>query len=288
MSFFAILFALLLEQARPLAPGNWVHASLRAWVRWVGRSLDTGKTPHAWLTWSVAVLVPSAVGMGVYWALWQFSLVLAFVWTAAVLYATLGFRQFSHHFTGIRDALDIGDEAGARALLAHWQQVDVNQLPHSELLRHVIEYSVLSAHRHVFGVLCCFSLLASVGLGPAGAIAYRMGEFVARYWDYKSKTSRHPQSQPLRSIATRCWHVIDYVPARATGLGFAVVGSFEDAIECWRNYAQHFTVDNDGVVLAATSGAVNVRLGGEAIKTAFRPNASQGFVADSGTAASDD
>jgi hypothetical protein len=31
-----------------------------------------------------------------------------------VLYLTLGFRQFSHYFTDIRDALDRGDENEAR------------------------------------------------------------------------------------------------------------------------------------------------------------------------------
>jgi adenosylcobinamide-phosphate synthase len=58
------------------------------------------------------------------------------------------------------------------------------------------------------------------------------------------------------------------------------VGSFEEAIDCWRNYAQRFPNDNDGVILAATSGAVNVRLGGEALKAAvFSPNQSGGFGA---------
>jgi TctA family transporter len=38
-------------------------------------------------------------------------------------------------------------------LLAQWRQVDASELPRSEIVRHVIEYSVLAAHRHVFGVL---------------------------------------------------------------------------------------------------------------------------------------
>ena len=58
-----------------------------------------------------------------------------------------------------------------------------------------------------------------------------------------------------------------------------MVGSFEEAIDCWRNYAQRFPNDNDGVILAATSGAVNVRLGGEALKPVFTPNASGTFEA---------
>jgi adenosylcobinamide-phosphate synthase len=288
MSFFAILFALLVEQARPLPRGNWIHVGVRIWVRWVERNLDTGKPHHGWLAWGVAVVVPSLLGMGIYWALWQFSVVLAFTWNAVILYATLGFRQFSHYFTDIRVALETADEPRARVLLAQWQQVEVNDLPRSEIVRHVIEYSVLAAHRHVFGVLCCFSVLSAMGLGPAGAIAYRLSEFVQRYWNFKSQRADHPISHALRGASRTAWRLWDYLPARATAIGFAVVGSFEDAIDYWRNYAQRFPDDNDGVILAATSGAVNVQLGGEAMKTAFKPNSSQGFTTSSFNSVDDD
>jgi adenosylcobinamide-phosphate synthase len=280
MSFFAILFALLIEQVRPLARGNPIHAMLRGWARWTSTNFDAGKPQHGWVTWGLAVLVPSAVVIAVHWSLivfvgWPF----AVAWSVAVLYVTLGFRQFSHHFTDIRDALDAGDEQRARELLAQWQQVDASELPRSEIVRHVIEYSVLAAHRHVFGVFLWFSVLAAFGFGPGGAVFYRMSEFVSRYWKYRAHTQVQPSSAALQSAAARAWEVIDWLPARATALAFAVVGSFEEAIDCWRNYAQRFPNDNDGVILAATSGAVNVRLGGESLRTAFAPNTSQGFTA---------
>lgn len=278
MSFFAILFALLIEQVRPLARHNAVHAGLRGWARSVSRNFDAGKSHHGWVAWSLAVPLPALVTMGVYWLLdallgWPF----AVLWSVAVLYVTLGFRQFSHHFTGIRDALDSGDEVRARDLLAQWQQVDASELPRSEVVRHVIEYSVLAAHRHVFGVLGWFSVLAAFGFGPAGAVLYRMAEFVARYWKYRNNTQSQLASAALQQAAARAWGVIDWMPARVTALGFAVVGSFEEAIDGWRNHAQRFPNDNDGVILAATSGAIGVRLGGEALKAAF---AAEGLQAE--------
>ena len=290
MSFLAVLFALIIEQARPLARGNWIHAGFRALARWTSRSLDAGKPQHGWIAWTAAVIVPYLATLLIHVLLWRVSFLLAFVWNVAILYVTLGFRQFSHYFTDIRDALDDGDEDTARELLAQWRQVDASDLPRSEIVRHVIEYSVLAAHRHVFGVLGWFSILAALGLGPAGAVLYRMSEFVARYWAYKSKipeATTNPASPALQSAASLAWGVIDFVPARITSLGFAVVGSFEDAIDSWRSYSQRSVTDNvvalelrnDGVILAATSGAVNVRLGGQTLKTVFSPDSSQGFQA---------
>ena len=282
MSFLAVLFALIIEQARPLARSNWIYVSFRTWARWTSRSLDAGKPHHGWLAWSVAVLVPSLLTVLIHWMLWSVNFLLAFVWSVAVLYLTLGFRQFSHYFTDIRDALDNGDETAARELLAQWRQVDASELPRSEIVRHVIEFSVLAAHRHVFGVLAWFSVLAALGLGPTGAVLYRMSEFVARYWAYKGRSGAtgDAASPALQAAGLKAWGVIDYVPARMTSLGFAVVGSFEDAIDAWRSYNLRFpsraplasATRNDGLILASTSGAVNVRLGGEALRPATSAN----------------
>ena len=262
MSFIAIFVALLLEQARPLARANPIHSILRTWVRWAGRNFDAGRTQHGWLTWSVAVLAPSVAVLAVYWLLVQtIGWAAAVVWNIVVLYITLGFRQFSHHFTEIRDALEGGDEERARALLASWQQVDAAGLPKSEIVRQVIEHSVIAAHRHVFGVLAWFSVLSALGLGPAGAVFYRLSEFVPRYWDHKNDALLQPVSGASRDVAAWAWWLVDWLPARITAMAFAVVGSFEEAIESWRNHEQGGPRDNDGVILAATAGAINLRLG---------------------------
>ncbi len=262
MSFISILFALLFEQARPLAQINPVHNTVRAWVRWVLRNFDAGKPHHGWLAWSLSVLLPALAVCTIHWLLvWSIGWVAAVVWNVAILYATLGFRQFSHHFTEIRDALQTGDEDQARQLLAQWMRIDASTLARSEIVRLVIEHSVLSAHRHVFGVFAWYSLLAAFGLGPAGAVLYRVGEYVAAHTARQTLPTSQPVSLAVQTNASKAWKAIDWVPARITALSFAFVGSFEEAVDSWRKYASSFPDDNDGIVLAATAGAVNVKLG---------------------------
>ncbi len=266
MSFFAILLALVLEQAQPLSPVNWLYTRVGRWTSWVARTFDAGVRHQAWVTWGITVLGPALLSMLVHWLLelgpgW----VLAVAWNVVLLYVTLGFRQFSHHFTDIREALENGDETKARELLAQWQQVQVGQIPRSEIVRHVIEYSMIAAHRHVFGVFFWYAALSVIGLGPVGAVVYRLSEFAQRRWLHHDADGL-PVSTVLSEVSARAWTALDWLPSRMTALGFAIVGSFEDAMDGWRNHAQNFPQDNDGVILAATAGAINIRLGGAALQ----------------------
>ena len=70
------------------------------------------------MVWGVSVAVPGLLVTVLYLFIAHHSLLLALAFDVLVLYLTLGFRQFSHFFTDIRDALDRGDEATARRLPA--------------------------------------------------------------------------------------------------------------------------------------------------------------------------
>lgn len=264
MSFLAVLFALVIEQLRPLSRANWVHDRLISWVGWTGRNFDAGGEHHAWVVWAISVLAPtSAVALVYFWFNTRQPLA-GLAIDVAVLYLTLGFRQFSHFFTDIRKSLEEGDETQARQQLAQWCHLDASELPRSEFLRHVIEHSLLAAHRHVFGVFFWFVVFSAIGLGPAGAVLYRMAEFVSRFWAFKGKALGAPANERLLAVSQRLFEWIDYVPARFTAFGFAVVGNFEEAINGWRRDAALWQRDNEGVILAAAAGAVGVQLGGEA------------------------
>ncbi len=262
MSFFAVLLTLLAEQLKPLPRSDRVHAVLLRWMRWTGRNFNAGRERHAWVVWGVTALAPALIAWGGHLLLARVGSVPALAWDVAVLYLTLGFRQFSHHFTDIRDALERGDETQACQLLAQWRHLDASELPRTELLRHVIEESLLAAHRHVFGVFFCFVVFAAIGFGPAGAVLYRMASFASRYWAARSRSLGSPSNDRLMLLSQRLFLLIDAAPARLTAFGFAVAGNFEEAVTCWRRDASLWRHANEGVILAAAAGAVGIRLGG--------------------------
>ena len=260
MSFFAVLIALLIEQFKPLPRNNHVHRALAAWVAWTGRNLDAGRRHHGWIVLVVSIFVPALLSAALFIVISRWSLLLALAFNVAVLYLCLGFRQFSHYFTDIRNALDQGDEVQAQALLAQWRGVDADGLPRGEFLRLVIEHALMSAHRHVFGVFFGFVLLSVLGLGPAGAVLYRLAEFSARHWR-SSSVVRDASAGHLAADALALFRGVDHVPARLTAAGFAVVGNFEEAVNAWRRDAALWDEPSDGVILAAAAGAVGIQLG---------------------------
>ncbi len=264
MSFFAVLFALLLEQLKSLPRDTRVHEAAVTWCRWTARNFDAGRPQHARVVWWLSVATPAVLVWVVHLLVARFSLLLALVLNVAVLYLTLGFRSFSHYITDIRQCLERGDESTARQLLSDWLHLDASELPQTEVLRHVIEHGLLAAHRHVFGVFFFFVLMAAVGFGAAGAVFYRMSEFMSRYWSYQSDSLQAPTNEELRRVSTEYFGAVDFAPARMTAFGFAVVGNFEEAINGWRRDAALWHHANEGVILAAAAGAVGIQLGGHA------------------------
>jgi adenosylcobinamide-phosphate synthase len=216
------------------------------------------------VVWCITVLGPALLTAALHLAVSHFSIILALAFDVLVLYLTLGFRQFSHYYTDIRDALERGDELEARRMLAEWRHLDASELPRTELLRHVIEHSLLAAHRHVFGVFFWFVVLSTLGLGPAGAVLYRMAEFASRYWAFKSRNTDAPTNQRLMQASRRAFGWIDHVPARLTAAGFAIVGNFEEAVNGWRRDAGLWRHANEGIILASAAGALGLQLGGSA------------------------
>ena len=278
MTFFSLLVAFLVEQLRPLRHDNRIYRAFSAYADGLERRFNASQFRHGVAAWMLAVLPAVLLVLVVQILLYRASPLLAWVWNVAVLYLMMGFRQFSHYFTDTRDALERGDETEACRLLAEWRHLDASELPRTEVLRHVIEHALLAAHRHVFGVFFWFVVLSALGLGPMGAVFYRMAEFSARYWSYRQRTLDAPANDALKTLSRRLFSFIDHLPARLTAFGFAVVGNFEEAVAGWRRDSALWQHANEGIILAAAAGALGVQLGGAAAP-GVTPDRSKTFTA---------
>jgi adenosylcobinamide-phosphate synthase len=248
MSVLAIIAALVIEQWRPLGERKRLQGTLAAAARWLEHSFNGGERRHGIVAWLVGVL-PATVGAAlVHAGLRSASPLLALAFDVAVLYLTLGFRQFSHYFTDLQLALKSGEIDQARALLERWRGASGVVRSREEVIRLAIEEALIASHRHVFGVLFWYLVLP----GPSGAVLYRLAAYLAARW------------RPFGTFgdfAQRAFRVLEWPAVRLTAIAFAVVGDFEDAIYCWRTQARSWPDPDAGIVLAAGAGAMGVRLG---------------------------
>src|SRR5258706_753423 len=248
MSVLAIIAALLIEQWRPLGERKAVAGVLASGAAWLEQSFNGGERRHGVVAWLVAVLPAVAAAIAIHFVLLRMGAVLALLFNVAVLYLTLGFRQFSHYFTDIQLAVKAGDIDRARALLDSWQGASGVVRTREEVIRLAIEEALVASHRHVFGVPLWYLILP----GPSGAILYRLAAYLAYRWGDMGAFGR---------FARAAFHVLEWPAVRLTAAAFAVVGDFEDAVYCWRTQAQSWPDPDAGIVLAAGAGAMGVRLG---------------------------
>jgi adenosylcobinamide-phosphate synthase len=270
MTFFSILCALLIEQLKPLRADNQIYGGIKRFAMriegWFNAG-DPGNGRLGWFLMVAALMLPTAV---IYGILLHYNLVfLAFGWNVLIVYLTLGFRHYSHYFTSIQLALNAGDEAAARTLLAEWTKLDTVGMDSTEIARIAVEKSLVTTHRNVFGVFFWFLM----PLGPACAVMYRVAEYLARAWNEPD----HMRNEAFGQFAAKAFYWIDWIPVRLTAVAFAVVGNFEDAIYAWRNFANRWADESKGIILAAGGGAMGVRLGTPA------ENAPQLLPADAAT-----
>lgn len=262
MSFFSILVALLLEQIYPLGRQHPIRMWVTGMVIGIRTNFDAGKPGQAALIWCLVVVAPA---LGVVLAQWGLDHLLG--WPAVVacnilvLHLTLGFRQFSFHLTGIRKALDEGDEDNARKLLAAWRHLDTRDLSRGQIYYRVMQAAALATHRSVFGVFFWYVVLASLGLGPAGAVMYRFAELGYRLC-LRADGPISPASPAVRDFFMQAWGWIDWLPVRMTAISFAMVGNFEEVVDKWRGQVdkeRSSTVESNETLLLATAfAAVNV------------------------------
>ncbi len=247
MTLLSIVVALILEQFQPLAQQRFVLAPLVQYARFLEDRFNDGQRHHGTIAWCFAV--GPVVLLVLLLQLWFSQQIFWFLLSCAVLYVSMGFRQFSHFFTDIHLALRMGELERARALLAEWVGQNTDRLTSQEIARRAIEEALVASHRHVFAPILFFTVF-----GPAGAVLYRLALFFRGQWGGERFGS-------FGETARRAFSLVDAVPLRISAAAFAVVGDFEDAVYCWRTQAHKWPDGDIGILLASGAGALGVQLG---------------------------
>jgi adenosylcobinamide-phosphate synthase len=286
MTLLAVVLALALEQWRAFHWRGGLLQWFRRYARMLERRFDAGAAQQGAIAGVLALAPPVLIAAVAHWGLDELNPLLGLAWNVALLYLLVGFRQFSHAFTAIADALKADDVMAARRRLVGWRGSDAAGAVAGEIPKLAIERGLLDAYRNVFGTLFWFLVVP----GPAGAVLYRLVTLLAEQWRGDADTPMGLQLARFAQPIVRLLHWLDWIPVRLTALTFAVVGDFEDAIYCWRTQARQWPSTHEGILLASGAGALGCAIGGTLTTVTgepeFRPDLGLGDVADADVMAS--
>ncbi len=263
MGFLAFLVVLLLDQARPLSPGNRLRRGFDELIDLVRTSTDAGQPQQGWIGWAIVVVSVCGVVLALQWLAQAIHPLLEWLFHVAVLYLVVGFRQTLVVFTEMQVALAMDDTQGARRVFDRWHQAVVMpgtsartlaaDAPIEEVCRESIARALVYFHRGICAPLLCYLLLPGV-IGP---LLYWASAEMARHWSLGGQ----PSSSRYGQAAARIHRWIDWLPLRCTAAGFAVAGNFDDSVYCWRGAAAAGAgSDQRGMLIAAAGGAAGLRL----------------------------
>ena len=140
------------------------------------------------------------------------------------------------------DARERGDEESAEWHAASLLGDDRPENSHA-LTRSLMEHIFVETNERLLGVIFWFVIL-----GPAGAILYRLS--------CQAKFIQRDNSGDFALSVRHLHDILAWVPARICALGYALSGSFEDAILTWRKEAPEYSDVTRGVLMSAGFGAL--------------------------------
>lgn len=195
---------------------------------------------------------------------------------ALATFTALGGTSLNRVGGTMAELLTTGDIDGARALLPSLCGRDPAALDAAGLARATVES--LAENTSDAQVA---PLLWAATAGVPGVLVYRGANTLDAMIGYRS-----PRYERFGWAAARFDDVLNYVPARATGLLVAVCapvvgGSPRAALRAWRRDASRHPSPNAGVVEASFAGALGLRLGGPtqyAHELEIRPTLGDGRV----------
>jgi adenosylcobinamide-phosphate synthase len=184
----------------------------------------------------------------------QQSFWLNLVFSPIILYFCIAAKSLEQHGLTVFDALQQQNLSLARQKVAMIVSRDTSESDELTVRRAAIESLLENGADAIFAPLFWFMLF-----GVTGAVWYRLSNTLDAMWGYKNQRYLY-----FGWAAARIDDVLNWLPARLTGLSYAFLGQTRLALHCWITQAQGLESPNAGVVMTAGAGALNLQLGGAA------------------------
>ena len=257
IAFLAILAAIALDRA--LAGRKWpgVWAWYAEWLESIESRLNAGERAQGITAVGLAI-APLAMVIGLAaFLLDEIAGVFGFAFDAYVLYMCVGLYRLGAQAESVAASLDTDDMAAAATQLSALTGKPVGETREAAIARGTVEAVLRQANSAIVAPVFWFLIF-----GPVGAAVQQMAGAVDRLWGHR--TERFAE---FGWAAARFSDLLNWLPARITAISYAIMGSFEDAVECWRRKATVWSDINSGPLLASGFGALHMDICGDDIET---------------------
>jgi len=243
-----VLLALILDRWLPDRGGFQIWVWYSDWAESVEQRFNGGLRSQGIFAVLLAVGPIILVIFLASLVLGQIAAVLAFLFAVAVLYLCVDLYRLSDVAQTVAAALDGGDIAQAAARLKDLTGKDTVETTGAGVAHAAVEAVLKQANSLVAAPIFWFLLL-----GPLGAMAQRLAAALDRLWAHHNARFAEFGWAAARLDDLLCW-----LPARVMAISYAIMGSFEDALICWRRQAGMWSGLSSGPLLASGLGALHL------------------------------
>jgi AmpE protein len=177
-----------------------------------------------------------------------------FLFAVLVLLFSLGPRDLGTEVRDYCDTVAGGEAEEARRIAKELLETEVPR-DYGRRDLAVEEAVLVQANNRIFGVLFFF-----VVFGPVGAWLFRVSDLFRRRAVFEAHRSDAAEGAQPYDLVEQLQGLLAWIPARFTCLGYALAGSFEEAMSAWRRYAdqpnRRVFAANDELVAAVGRAAL--------------------------------
>ncbi|MFQ6023816.1 MAG: cobalamin biosynthesis protein [Acidiferrobacterales bacterium] len=224
-----------------------------AWFRRFAAAIEKrfqgGNRAHGTVAAVVAITPVLLLVLVVRYVFAELGWILRFAFDVIVLAWCLNLYRLSDCANEISEALQTADMSAANENLRLLVDGSPDELSEAAIARSTVEAVLKQANTVIIAPLFWFILL-----GPVGAVLQRLANLLSRSWG-----QRNERLAEFGWAAERLDDVLGWIPARITALSYAIMGSFEDALRCWRYQVGLWSASQSGPVLASGLGALQMQ-----------------------------